>query len=816
MQIRTSERTQPGPISCGASVLPFNFTFNIRPRHLIRYQRLKAAVTLQRRLDTMLRPRPTDPPLKNPRAWWKYAISCVMSRPNSRPWADIQRIGKSRRRYIELVSKKNTKHHDGYCHHSGLNAKDSAELLSIEDTLPIEALLAFHLVALRQAFSSRQKSAFRMPGPLSVSSSGKSKSKASNRFRLLRPSSSPSKRRPEVQYGEIESDSLEHRGTDTSYIPECSYDDDSRSMSLLEAMTMRLGKKKWFIDWKLLGATVNIVIGRERYDHRALNLIVQANGNARSFGLGKRDFSFALTKCEMFHGTDKVLYISPDTDDDLFLMEDDSDLDSDEMTDASQVFAFTESSSASNEDSPRDMGPDMTTPSNYLDLPKEGTVCQLRMGKEDDTVKLSLSAHPATLVWTTLLFDHVAEFFVNASFEEQEDLAQQVRNAATPLARKAQLALLSPSCLGIHLNIAGPKLWVPLVSDNKEGTLFLDAGTLKMGGVKEEGEPDIRWDVQASDIGITFVHGTNLSRPGEAHLYRVSQGVNRHETTVIQRFSINVESLAAPASMHNTKPTESVRQTAVIISPICLNLVDAEILARSFGRWYARGLHFVRRRTQHTQGVPHVYQQPAESQERGLTDLAQQPRVVSFSIEKIEVALEGHSKRAIGFGDSKRLASYSDERSQISADSYQDFAPPARAYLVQLFSVSCTRSHLQQIDKTELSIRDASIVRLRDVGLYSPMKANKDPVETENCIFSCSRVNLEDGIGVIEEEDDDHILDEAKGQYEVFRLALFHNRRSHVDEVEVDVESFILRGNSYFCTFQLCHAHHFPQSHRQH
>lgn len=714
----------------------------------------------------------------------------MTSRPNSRPWEDIQHIGKYRRRYIELVSKKNAKHHDGHGHHAGLSYKESTELLAIEDALPLEALLAIHLVSLRQAFAFRQKSTFRLtPTP-------KPKGKSSNRFRLLRPSSSPSKRRSEVQYGGLDGDGQDQDSLEHDFGPSSGNEESSKSVSVLEAMTLRLGKKKWFIDWNLLGATFNVIIGREQRDHRALNLVVQANGNARSFGLGKRDFAFALTKCEMFHGTDKVIYITPAPDDeDVFLLEDDSDLESDDLSNTSQMFTFTASSSASFDAAPRPMGPDMETPSTFLELPKEGTVCQLRMGKYDDSVKLSMSAHPATLVWTTLLFDHVAEFFVNSTSEEQEDLAQQVRNAATPLARKAQLALLSPSCLAIHLNIAGPKIWVPLVSENKEGTLFLDAGTLKMAGVKGEGEPDVRWDVAASEIGVNFVHGTNLSRSSEAHLYRLSlgtPGVNRHETTVIQRFSINVESLVSPGAVHGIQTSESVRQVDVNITPICLNLVDVEMLARSFGKWYARGLHFVRRRAHQTEKAnPNRRKaQLPDTQGRGLTDLAQQPRVVSFYVEKAEVALEGHSKRMMGLSDSKRMGSYSDERSQLSVDSVQDFAPPSRAYLVQIFNISLKRSYLQQTDKTELSIRDASIVRLRDVGQYTPLNTRRETVEPENCILSYRSTSQNDSIA----EEDEDAEEGASKNPEVFRLALFHNRRSHLDEVEVDVDSIVLRG----------------------
>ena len=187
VRVRTSDRVMPGPISCSADVLPFHFAFNIRPSQYLQYQKLKAAVKSQQRFDTMPRQRPFERPLDNPRAWWRYAILCVTSRPNARPWQDIKRIVSCRSRYIELVVKKNTDRGNGVGFHAGLSPKQSDELLLMEDFLPIEALLAFHLVALRRVYTVQMRH---------INNRGSFATEArqgTNRFRMLRPNGAPSK-----------------------------------------------------------------------------------------------------------------------------------------------------------------------------------------------------------------------------------------------------------------------------------------------------------------------------------------------------------------------------------------------------------------------------------------------------------------------------------------------------------------------------------------------------------------------------------------------------------------------------------------------
>ena len=93
---RCSNRLEPGPVSCQMEFMPFEWDIRLRPHQFVQYQKLRSAMLFQRRFDTMLRQRPSQSPLENPREWWKYAIGCVTTRPNSRSWQDVVRIGQNR------------------------------------------------------------------------------------------------------------------------------------------------------------------------------------------------------------------------------------------------------------------------------------------------------------------------------------------------------------------------------------------------------------------------------------------------------------------------------------------------------------------------------------------------------------------------------------------------------------------------------------------------------------------------------------------------------------------------------------------------
>jgi hypothetical protein len=777
IRMRQSDRAIPGPISCSADVLPFTFDFNIRPHQYLQYQKLKTAMMSQQRFDTMLRQRPTESPMDNPRAWWKYVIACVTLRPNWRPWEDVQRIVKPRRRYIELVVKKNMSTKDGRGYHAGLSVDDSSELLALEDLLPIEALMAFHLIALRKVYSL-QKDGDSASGGEKSSGHIRKRSRGSGRFFSLRGSSNSSKRASTKGDTGNRAAATSHSSHSQPQVP---VDEEvsaaaSNSVTLLEAMTMRLGKKMWFVDWRFHDATVNVTFLRPRDDTPLAQWVLRGRGNARSFGRGKRDFFFDITQFDVVHQQSKVLFLQSSEEEEL-IDSDDYELEQEQIGNPAVLFPWSERGPA---------GPDLHTPSDFLELPPPGVVFRLAGGKSMETLKLSVSAHPATLVWTTSLFDGLSEFVASPS----TDLTLHVRNAATPLARKAQLALLSPVSMALHLNIAAPKVWVPIRSVDTEGALLFDAGTLKLAGVKSEGETDMNWDVNAKDIKVNFVRGHNPIFRDDMQLRSLShlrETSGRSVTSVVRPVHVCVEAYNRVVeddmdkSRHHAEVFNSgqFRSIDVAVSPVCLNLVDAEVIARAMGKWYASGLRRVRRRVSPTgSGTDRGKNESNADEDLRESNQADAmpfnpgsiPRLLSVTVEKLEMALEGHSKIS---------PTLSDERSVASQDSLHDMTPHTRTYLVEVFRIEVRRSQQDQLSMTRFSVMDASIERLKDKTLYSQSKSRRDAAESQDCIL----------VRTLRRQSSPTEAPET----EIFRASLLHDGLANLDEVEIDIDSVVLR-----------------------
>jgi hypothetical protein len=549
----------------------------------------------------------------------------------------------------------------------------------------------------------------------------------------------------------------------------------SNSVTLLEAMTLRLGKKVWVVDWRFHDAAVNVTFLLPRDDSPLAHWVLRGRGSARSFGLGKRDFFFDITQFDVVHHQSKVLFLQSSEEGHLVEF-DDYEVEQELNGNQPVSSPFFERGPA---------GPDLRTPSDFLEFPPPGVVCRLAGGKSMETLKLSISAHPATLVWTTSLFDGMSEFFAKPS----TDLTLHVRNAATPLARKAQLALLSPVSMALHLNIAAPKVWVPIISVETEGALLLDAGMLKLSGVKGEGETHMDWDVNARDIKLNFVRGNSLVFRDDVQLRGLShlgETSGRSETSVVRPVHVSVRAYnrvvedGIDQSLHHPEVFNSgqFRSIDIAVSPVCLNLVDAEVLARAMGKWYASGIRRVRRRvtstgsgTEWRKDEPNVdddLRQSNQTEEMTFSP-GSIPRLLSVTVEKLEMTLEGHSKI---------LPTISDERSVASQDSLHDMTPHTRTYLVEVFRIEVRRSQHDQLSMTRFSVMDASIERLKDKGIYSHLKLRREAIESQDCILV--RTSRQ---GSSTEEP----------ETEIVRASLLHDGLAHLDEVEIDIDSVVLR-----------------------
>lgn len=764
---RLSDRTQPGPISCEAEFLPFQWDWKLRPSQLVQYRKLKSAMLSQRRFDTMLRQKPNQSPRENPLEWWKYAYGCITTRPNSRPWEDVLRIVRSRDEYLELVLKKLAKGKGGPGYHAGLTESESSRLLELEELLPIEALKAFHLVALRQHFNPDED------GNEKEEKSG-DQGRTTIRKKLSRIFRSRSKSSLQEQEslgssGEVSSS----QEATAPLIPPAATD----SISILEAMKMRLGRKQWKTRLRFLQPGLTISLLTETNDE-IVKLVTVGCGEVKLLGPGHQDIYFDISQFELFDcqehngNNDRLLFVQAVAGD-AGVPDENSDMRS-EVSDDAIVAA-----------------PSATS---FMELPPNGVVCRFAAVRRKPSKRVSLSAHPATLIWTTRCFDALAEFFGAPTSKMKTELTRHLKNVSTPLARKAQLAFLSQSDFQFFFNVAAPKIWVPFSVNMTDGSLLFDAGNFRLVCSKEDGKTGTDWDLDASDIQIYYAR-CHLSQVRQRMLNSLLYPTSREVVPIIQPFHVSAVSGLKDAKdvagsfliEHNTY-SGSVVNLDIAVSPICLNLVDAEVLARAIGKWYSQGIVAVRGRA----FARNEMMMPAESDpgnhsrkqrdQNGDGSRHSTPHCLSLTIDKIEMALEGHSK--IHISDERSLESY-DTSILGEATSH------IRTYVVELFQISARRSRHDHVAATEVLINDASVIQVRNASEYSPLADRHMAAEDQYCILERRKVDnsSSNSAPVVH----DGIAPKILLPGEILKVSLFNDRRTHLNEVEIDIESLVLR-----------------------
>lgn len=777
VRVKTSNRTEPGPISCLAEFLPFVWNIKFRPHQYVQYQKLKSAMLSQMRFDTMVKQRPGHSPLNDPRAWWKYAMRCITSRPNARPWEDVQKISAQRYRYIELVLKKLANSSDSTGYHSGLERDQSIELLEMEDFLPIEALFSFHLAAIRIHCKSPLAGQWHPRKEKIPQSPSRARGLAKPISRIFGGISKRSRSRSrDPLSGRVSSETPSQTRSISSKSQKLSQDtgfpikDPPRTNSLLDAMTARLGKKVWMTDFRFLHGSMNITLLSASNEEIAM-WNCEAAGMVKLMGRGNRDLFFDVTKfeindCQQDHrNNSKILVVQSGRVDD-----------SNRQDEASVDLSL----SMSLPSQPTESG----TLTSFMDLPPSGVVCRLAASRANaKSTRLSFSAHPATLIWTRPCIDAVAEFFGAPSSALQTELSHHLRSVATPLARKAQLAFLSQSDFMLHLNISAPKVWVPLSPSRKEsaGALFLDAGNLQLACFKNEAHINSTWSLVASDIQVNFAK-FSTSTPT---LPMIDRSAKNGMSSIIRPFQVGVNStvrdhvvLPERGDGRLSRVEGSVACIDVDVSPICLNLVDAEILARSIGAWYSEGLLRMRGRVSARNGTTDEQSDIDQQATHGnqFETNAPAPFNLNVSIEKVEMALEGHSR-----------VNYPEEQSIESVD-YTLFGgfSPTRTYVVEVFNISVKRLRQGNVVTTKFVVDEVSVVQLGNRFEYVPSKTRHEATEPQYCILQrCHHGGL-----VEAGQEQDKRVDQLPP---VLVASLYHDGAIHLDEVEVDIEAVVLR-----------------------
>ena len=491
-------------ISCLAEVLPCKFFLQIKPQQYEQYVKLRTAMQAQIRFDTMLHQRPLARPTSaSAVAWWRYAIACVITRPNSRPWRDIIRIVKTRTTYIQLVMKKTVHCQKGNGFHSGLTETESNDLLQMEDLLPIEALLAFHLIALRKVLLMRVVEKLRPhltsptypAGPLKRfkrvwSSSNKLKSSritndsslhsADTSITNNNPFNMPSD--PETRFTQFT-----FQVHNASIALELLNKVDSKPIIIIdiEAGGLIKNRDNDSVDFVFDMQRVDILYPGSSYNH---------NRHSKGFKLLSMKSSVEISNASYIEHQDLLLFPSNGSTKDM-----------------ESTSSFRKSSKKKIKNSYKllnKLNPSQMKSKAFHDeenLPS-GVVFRVVASSNLTSLHLCLNAHPVFMVWNVCALNTITDFFDSPYPEMQNVFQGQLRNAATPLAHKAQVALLSPKLLTVKVNIDAPKFLVPITSKMADGALFIDAGHIKMNICKPMYNMDTKWEVR-----FQFQHSTLIA-----------------------------------------------------------------------------------------------------------------------------------------------------------------------------------------------------------------------------------------------------------------------------------------------------------------
>ena len=705
------------PNICSAEITPCQLDLSFSPQQLRQRRLLEYTMIGQRRLDTMLHQRPLKRPTKDPRGWWRYVISCVITCPNKRPWRDVKRIVAKRAEYVALVEKKHLR--------KGLNEQESAILLKLEDMLPIETLLAFHLIALRNVVEKRERkqqpkgnnhntrseqkqaqdddlNSFvggeSVMSEISRKSGGGTRRRSRSRSRRRSRSRSRTKKDLEVLVA-----TTVHRMNNISMEEEKPRQAPSipRSpLSKMSAMIRKKGKKKYSPSKENQGsmrtfpddnASVAESVGsfdfQDAEPHsidfggivpmddeivysppmirmiRGYSVTIKAalldrvNGDSvltstlnaslwakHSLAEGST-FLFDIKRLDCLDGTEILQQTKVLTFDAAVKPEDQSD-DNKSNDDTSELTLPFELHSSFDDDNFLDTFCNQMN-EEEMPLPPRGTACRLLIALGASSRSISLSAHAATLIWKTrCIRTFMDSFFPNQSQEARSIIRTQLRNAATPLALKAQVALVSPKSMSIKVNIDAPKIWFPVSQNASDGALFIDSGRLNMSLRKPELVSNIHWSINSNGIFAKFRQHDEASDILE---YCGSEGI-----PILSPFDFTAESDRCgegPALVKTTDGVAHEQSTRIHMSftAIIVNLVDVEVLALAIGRWYAAEMSSLKKRAEKKGRINRL-----EAAIENTDPIRKLEEELTVSIERVELYCQGQVSQKPQSGGKKK------------------------------------------------------------------------------------------------------------------------------------------------------------------
>ena len=552
-------------------ILSSKMEVNLTSQQYRQYQRLKDAVFAQQRFDTMLHQRPSKSPTHAPRLWWHYAIACVRHKPTSRSWTDVEQIVQCRRIYIDLVTKNLLCESERSGFHGGLTTKESQELLDVENFLPIETLISFHLLALRRVVARRFESVSASKSIQSKSGFARRSSSSSLGRRLFRSLTGSTN----SFYGDDAAlSSLLRRHSsvmnkDRLRVPSLLEDDDI-SLAPSTHTTCML---------QLCSLKMSILDARQK--KIAVTMELDFRGTSYDSGSGKSEIIFDITKFDIFDFVtsievgNKVLTVEVDET---------SPPQSACRMNGAQVYDQIYSPSESRIDA------------------VQGSACQVVAKADGLDFSLDVIAHPATVLWSQECTSFILDW--SASVMSVSRFISQLKDATTPGAHRAQIALLYPTSFSLSLDINAPKLWIPVSRKLKAGALLLDAGQITVNVSKPKQSMQTTIDVDAGNINIMLAQ----------EIYGLAKRLDEHDLTsliyakkkyvnIVQPFQIRINGESGLAgdiedNLEDHFPDViggvSAGKVSLIVGAIQLNLIDVERLAKALGHFFASGVSRMR------------------------------------------------------------------------------------------------------------------------------------------------------------------------------------------------------------------------------
>ncbi len=561
-------------------ILPSNIEVNLTPQQYRQYQRLKDAVLAQQRFDTMLHQRPTKSPTHAPRLWWQYAIACVRHNPTSRSWTDVKQIVQCRKPYIELVMKNLLCESETSGFHGGLTKSESWKLLELESLLPIETLISFHLLALRRVVAKRFESVSLPKSTQSTKSSFIRKHSSSVGRRLFN-SLTGSTNSFHGSESDVFSTSLLRR--DSSLV----HGDRIRVPSLLEDDDVSLppAPPTTHTTCKLNLCSLELSLLDRSNQRKAVTIKLDFQGTSYDSGSGKSEITFDMTRFDVFD-----FVSSTETRSKVVTVEVEENASPDIGHSAPPL------SSSGSSEAPIDEPPVSQSKLNAA-LPFHGSVCRVVARADGLDFSLDLTAQPATVFWSQECASFIFDW--SASVLSVSRFISQLKNATTPGAHRAQIALLYPTSFSLRLDVSAPKLWIPVSRELKAGALLLDAGRLTMTVTKPRQSLQTDIDVDVGNINIMLAReiygwGDRSDKNDLAFLLRA----DKKFVNIVQPFEIHINGQSGHSSdiediVDDHSPLLDgigAGKVSVTVGAIHLNLIDVEKLAKALGRLLATGV----------------------------------------------------------------------------------------------------------------------------------------------------------------------------------------------------------------------------------